>query len=585
MQLLGGRRGQGDRGSLSLDLREPTAAARAATLAVDADVVFEAFRPGVVERLGLGYDTLATSNPRLVYASVSAFGRDGPLSHLKGYEGTVLAKIGGCDQFTVLVDKIRTRLSLSPHCSWSAAELAIHGILTGLFERTRSGVGQRVDTTLVQAIAAHDVFNWMVRLIAKRYAGAFTEVPPVDPRTQVPNSWMSYALMIGLSADGRWLQFSQATPKLFQAFLRAVDLAGPEWKGVWEDEDLTRRAAFRDKALSAIRARTLAEWQEVFDDDPDVFAEIFRDGREVFLHPQLLHDRRIVEVTDAVRGVVRQVAPLVTLSATPGRADRPVPERDAGDDRAPRWRQPPADTASPADTPGRADAAGELGRGLPLDGVTILELGTFFAGPFGATLLTDLGARVIKIEQLDGDPIRWQLPIPEVGAVKVLLGKESVAIDINRAEGQELVRKIATHCDIVLVTFRAGVAARGRSHDEATLRASCPDVIYHAASGFGTDGPYAAPPRVRADDRSRLGNGPPQRGLVGTRTCRSHPRRGKDRRKPPRCRQPHHGPRGRVLGDRRGDRTPARAPGPRSGTWRSIGSHNDALDHDPRALR
>ena len=107
--------------TLSLDLRDEDGAACAATLAADADVVFEAFRPGVVERLGLDYDTLATGNPRLVYASVTAFGRDGPLARLKGYEGTVLAKIGGFDQFTVLVDRPGPAFPSVPYCSWSAA--------------------------------------------------------------------------------------------------------------------------------------------------------------------------------------------------------------------------------------------------------------------------------------------------------------------------------------------------------------------------------------------------------------------------------------------------------------------------------
>jgi crotonobetainyl-CoA:carnitine CoA-transferase CaiB-like acyl-CoA transferase len=128
-----------------------------------------------------------------------------------------------------------------------------------------------------------------------------------------------------------------------------------------------------------------------------------------------------------------------------------------------------------------------------LDGITILELGTFFAGPFGATLLTDLGARVIKIEQLDGDPLRWQIPMPEVAGVKALQGKESVALNINTPEGQNLVREIAKGCDVVLQTFRAGVAARV-GLDEASLRRVNPHLIYHTATGFGADGPYAHRP-------------------------------------------------------------------------------------------
>ncbi len=473
--------------SIELDLRDPASAACAIELADGADVLFESFRPGVAERWGLGYEDLAARNARLVYASVTAFGRSGPLARLKGYEGVVMAKIGAYDQFSVLVDRPGPAFASVPYCSTSAAQLAIQGILAALMERARSGLGQRVDTTLVQAIAAHDVFNWMVRTVAQRYPAAFTEVPPVDPSTQVPNHWMAYALLVGLSADGRWLQFSQATPKLFGAFLRATGLDGPEWAGAWEGEDPARRSAFRDQALGVIRSRTLAEWQAVFDHEPDVFAEVFRRGHELLWHPQLVADNRVVEVEVPGLGPVRQPAPLVAMDRTPGRAGRPSPGLDehGGELRAGWARRTPTSTAAPPPDGGP--------RGLPLSGVTILELGTFFAGPFGATLLADLGARVIKIEQHDGDPIRWQLPMPEVGGVKVLLGKQSVAIDINRAEGQELVRRIARFCDVALVTFRAGVAERV-GLDEASLRAVNPGIVYHTATGFGTAGPYARRP-------------------------------------------------------------------------------------------
>ncbi len=133
--------------SVELGLDRDAAAAQAVGIASGADVVFEAFRPNVVERWGLGYEQLAATNPALVYASVTAFGRHGPLARLKGYEGVVMAKIGAYDQFTALVDRSGPAFASVPYCWFSAAQLAIQGILTALFERTRSGLGQRVDTT------------------------------------------------------------------------------------------------------------------------------------------------------------------------------------------------------------------------------------------------------------------------------------------------------------------------------------------------------------------------------------------------------------------------------------------------------
>ena len=118
----------------------------------------------------------------------------------------------------------------------------------------------------------------------------------------------------------------------------------------------------------------------------------------------------------------------------------------------------------------------------------MLELGTYYAAPYGATLLTDLGARVIKIEQLDGDPIRHILPFPEVGAIKVLQGKESIAVDIATDEGREIVLELVRRADAVLQSFRAGVAER-LGYTAADLLAVNPDLVYLNAPGYGVGPP------------------------------------------------------------------------------------------------
>jgi crotonobetainyl-CoA:carnitine CoA-transferase CaiB-like acyl-CoA transferase len=120
--------------------------------------------------------------------------------------------------------------------------------------------------------------------------------------------------------------------------------------------------------------------------------------------------------------------------------------------------------------------------------VTVLELGTYFAAPYGATLLTDLGARVVKIEQLDGDPIRHIVPFPEVGGAKVLQGKESVAVDIHTDEGRDVVHDLVRKADAILVSFRAGVVER-LGLDPDTLLAVNSDLVYLSAPGYGIDGP------------------------------------------------------------------------------------------------
>jgi crotonobetainyl-CoA:carnitine CoA-transferase CaiB-like acyl-CoA transferase len=97
---------------------------------------------------------------------------------------------------------------------------------------------------------------------------------------------------------------------------------------------------------------------------------------------------------------------------------------------------------------------------------------------------------VIKVEQLEGDPIRFNMPLPESAGVRVTQGKESVAVDANTAEGKEIVIELVRRADIVLHCYREGVAKRMGLDADAMLAVN-PDLVYHHGVGYGVDGPYA----------------------------------------------------------------------------------------------
>jgi crotonobetainyl-CoA:carnitine CoA-transferase CaiB-like acyl-CoA transferase len=479
--------GRGKR-SIVLDLKHEDDAALARSMAEGCDVVVETWRPGVADRFGLGYEDLSAVNPRLVYASVTGFGRNNRLSHMRGYEPVVMAKIGGLDAFGPLSLRDGPSFVTSPYCAFSAAQIALHGILAALVERESSGLGDRVETTLVQGILAHDCWNWLIRTIVSRYPGAFAAATPADSDRLVPNSPLFFRLMAGLSGDGRWLQFSQTTDRLWEAYLRA---AGLEWtkqdpvlKNGTTDEDPNVRVAFWEAAINAVREKTYDEWMKAFDEEPDVWAETFRHGTELLHHPQIVHNGATVVIDDPQIGPVLQPGALVQMSSTPADLTRPAPRLDEDADaiRA-EHREIPAGPAPASPTP-----IPEGVKPAPLAGVTVIELGTFYAAPFGATILADLGARVIKIEQLDGDPIRHIMPFPEVGGAKVLQGKESVAVDMASEEGRRIVLELVRRADVVLQTFRAGVAER-HGYTASDLLAINPDLVYLNAPGYGIDGP------------------------------------------------------------------------------------------------
>jgi crotonobetainyl-CoA:carnitine CoA-transferase CaiB-like acyl-CoA transferase len=237
--------------------------------------------------------------------------------------------------------------------------------------------------------------------------------------------------------------------------------------------------------LTAAHQKSSADWDRIFDQDSDVFAERFRAGAAILEHPQLLHDGMTVTLDDAERGPVRQPGSLAKAGGTPAQL-RSAPRLDQHRaellDRgwASARRAPPA-PASPAPS------------GLPLAGVTILELATMFAAPQGPALLTELGARVIKVEPLDGDPIRHLITLPETGGTRAMQGKESICVDLSKPEGVEIVRRIAARADVVVQGFRAGVVQRLGLGYEA-VKAINPEVIYVNAPGYGVDGPYGGRP-------------------------------------------------------------------------------------------
>ena len=117
----------------------------------------------------------------------------------------------------------------------------------------------------------------------------------------------------------------------------------------------------------------------------------------------------------------------------------------------------------------------------------------WYAAPYATALLSDLGARVIHVEPLDGDPIRVAAGFPEAGGVKVMQGKESIAVDLSTSEGREIVHELATRSSAVLHGFRGGVAEK-LGLDAETLRALNPRLVYVDATGYGVRGPYAERP-------------------------------------------------------------------------------------------
>jgi crotonobetainyl-CoA:carnitine CoA-transferase CaiB-like acyl-CoA transferase len=480
--------------SVTLDLRSDDGLGTLDGLLGQADVLVTTMRPAAAERLGLTAARLTVAFPRLVAAMITGWGSRGPWAAYKGYEALILAKTGVLHSKRQLTPGPDPAYVSVPYASFAAGQTAVQGILAALFERESSGRGQLVEANLVSGVGALDTYNWFYEMILRRYPDAFKPLADAFDSAGRPQSRLMYALLVAATKDGTWLQFAQTAPRLMQAWLEELGLAdevtGPRWAGFPDLPTPELRQEWWDKMLAKVGERTLGEWEDVFARNSNVFGEQFRTPDEALEHPQIGHDGRAVTVVDPGLGPVRQPSTLVHAGGAPLTAVGRAPRAGEHSGEIRRLAAAPQ-TQPPAEGTG-ARSSGPAGS-CPLAGVTILELGGMFAAPFGATVLADLGARVIKVEPLGGDTIRDVMAFPEAGGGKVLQGKESIALDIRTPEGLAVVHQIARRCDVVLQCYRAGVAAR-IGIDEAALKELNPALVYLSAPGYGIDGPYGGKP-------------------------------------------------------------------------------------------
>jgi crotonobetainyl-CoA:carnitine CoA-transferase CaiB-like acyl-CoA transferase len=470
--------------SVTLDLHDDADLERLRALLRRADVMVNTMRPATAERIGLTDDALSKAYPRLVVASITGWGSAGPFRDYKGWEALVMAKTGVMHEKRGLATRPGPAYTTFSYASWGAAHAAVQGVLAALLERENSGRGQTVETNLVTGMGSMDPYNWFYEMVLERYPGAFEPMDAAYDDRGRPQAYLIYALLVCPTKDGRWLQFAQVSPKLIGAWLTELDLLGeladPKWRGFPMLPTPELRTEWWDMMIERVGARTLAEWQQAMTENLDLSGELFRTPENSLDHPQTAHEGRAATVIDPDLGPVRQPSTLIHADGMPLTELRPAPRPGEHNDAlsvGDLVDAVPAADSSVHDAP-------------PLTGVTVLEFGSMFAGPYGATLLADLGARVIKVEPLEGDNIRNLVAFPEAGGAKVLQGKESVAIDFTKPEGRELVYELAKRSDIVLQCFRGKAAERSKI-DEASLRAVNPDLAFVTTSGYGVDGPFA----------------------------------------------------------------------------------------------
>ncbi len=287
-----------------LDLKTPEGLAAARALAADADVFIENFRPGFTEKLGLGYEALKAINPRLIYCSLTGFGQTGPDRNRPALD-MVIQAMSGLMQITGSQESGPLRTGF-PFSDLVTALLATIGVLTAVEARHKTGLGQRIDLSMMDAsifsLVPRDVYFDATQHTPDRLGNEHWDI--------VPNN--TYP-----TKDGREVMIITINDKFWQILCDAI--GAPEMKTdpatATKAARLQNRALVNDRLAAIFAGKTLAEWDPILLAAGAIYGPV-RTWPEVFNDPKVVEDL-IRTIDSPSAGAFKVINNPLNFSATP----------------------------------------------------------------------------------------------------------------------------------------------------------------------------------------------------------------------------------------------------------------------------
>lgn len=299
--------------SMTLDVKTPEGLEILKKLAAKSDILVENFRPDVKTRLGIDYEALSRINPRLIYGSISGFGQTGPYRDRPGYD-QIAQGLGGLMSITGLPGQGPVRVGI-PIADLTSGIFLAQGILAALIERERSGRGQWVHTSLLQAMVTMLDFQSARWLIGN-------EVPPQagnDHPTGIPTGvFKTRDGHINIAASGQHM-----FRRLCEAIGREELIEDPRFRA--PKDRSKNRLVLNAEIDRALASRTSAEWVEALNAKSVPSGPILN-VQEVYDNEQIVHLEMATPIKHAALGELRLQAPPATLSRTPASVRMPAPD-------------------------------------------------------------------------------------------------------------------------------------------------------------------------------------------------------------------------------------------------------------------
>ncbi len=480
--------------SAILDLKDSADKEDFLALVKTADVLVESYTPGVTTRLGIDYETCKAINPRLIYCSITGYGRGTPDEQRPAYDALVASRTGlyweqrgwpegalnhmagnpdPFEDFEVDPDWLQGAnrkgplFSASYWPSMGAFYSASVGINAAIVARQTTGRGQWVETSLLQGAMQGGGWAWM--------RGEKVDFPGFDSWILTSKSPKGHYEC----SDGKWIHNWVPNPRFIIQASKDENLnATPDLKSKDDPdrfgtgpEELFVLTEYQPQLMECVKKFTAQEWVDAAAKTGMTMQPI-RSTEESLADPLFLKDGCVAEVEDPELGTIRQLGQVYKMSACPSEIGAPpvAPGENTEEVRA----EAQAAKAAPAPEAG----TGRMKK--PLEGVKVLDLGMAIAGPFGCQILSDLGADVIKINGLY-DMFWHQVHI----AYMSNRGKKSLTLNVKDPRSMKILLDLVKDADVVHHNMRYDAAKRLKI-DYESLKEINPTLIYCHTRGFET---------------------------------------------------------------------------------------------------
>ncbi|WP_236050319.1 CaiB/BaiF CoA transferase family protein [Hymenobacter negativus] len=474
--------------SYAADLKNPADLAQVKQLLAQADILTHNFRPGIMEKIGLGYDAVRAINPRIIYGVVTGYGSNGPWATKPGQD-LLIQSMSGLAYLSGTKDDGPTPFGIAVADIICGSHFA-QGLLAALLKGSKTGRSVLVEVSLLES-----VLDMQFELLTTHLNDG-GQLPQRGAARGTAHAYLSAPYGIYQTQDG-YLALAMGNLGKLDTLLDTGILDDYPTASSWFDgrDDITARLTTK------LREKPTDTWLAKLEPLGIWCAEVLN-YQQATNSPgyEVLGMRQLVNLTNGQQLPTTRCPIRIDgeklysdkAAPTPGRHTEAIKEE---------FNLATASNISPVSFSKKADAKHVVRtEKRPLEGLLIVDFSQFLSGPSAALRLADMGARVIKIERPETGDICRHLYTSNVimnGESSVFhainRNKESFAVDLKNEDDKAQVWELIRRADVVMHNYRPGVMER-LGFDYASVKAQNRNVVYGEISGYGPEGPWRDKP-------------------------------------------------------------------------------------------